>query len=60
MIKIKELRNITGLSQNQFANKYKIPAGTIRNWEQGKRKCVPYIIYLLERVIKEIDYKEEK
>ena len=36
--KLKELRARAGLSQSQLANASEIPAGTIRNYEQGIRE----------------------
>ena len=32
------LRTRLGLSQTQFANVYRIPLGTLKNWEQGLRQ----------------------
>ena len=55
-----ELRKITGLSQSQFAEKYHINIHNVRNWEQGRRNCLPWVQYLLERVITELDYKKEE
>ncbi len=55
---IKELRAITGLSQRQFAEKYHINYRNIQNWEQGTRSVPEYVVYMLERLITEIDYKE--
>lgn len=52
---IKDLRSITGLTQNRFGEKYHIPLRTIQHWENETRKPVEYIVYLLERVISE-DY----
>lgn len=54
---IREIRSITGLSQAKFAEKYEIPKRTLEKWEQREHKAPPYIIKLLERVVKE-DYKE--
>ena len=31
-------RQATGLSQAAFAERYKIPASSLRDWEQGRRK----------------------
>ena len=45
---IKELRQATGMSQSQFAKYFNIPIRTIQDWEQGKRKCVPYLLKLIE------------
>ena len=30
-------REATGLSQQAFANRYGIPCGSLRDWEQGRR-----------------------
>lgn len=50
---IKEIRSISGLSQQAFSDKYKIPKRSIENWESGKRTPPEYVISLLERVVKE-------
>lgn len=55
---IKELRDITGLSQTAFGNMYKIPMRTIQNWEGGQRECPEYVLYMLERLVKE-DFNKE-
>ena len=34
---IREIRNKTGLTQEEFAKTYKIPATTLAFWEQGRR-----------------------
>ena len=49
---IKELREKTGLNQKDFAEKYKIPLGTLKNWEQGIRKPPAYVYYYLEVIIR--------
>lgn len=54
---IKELRQYSGLSQQAFSEKYKIPRRTIENWESSKRNPPAYVISLLERVVKE-DFSE--
>lgn len=35
---IKAIREKTGLSQNQFAQKLDISSSTLKKWEQGKRQ----------------------
>ena len=50
---IKEIRLISGLSQQAFSDKYKIPKRTIENWEGGKRNPPDYVVALLERVVLE-------
>ena len=49
---IKELRQLTGLSQKAFSDKYKIPKRTIEDWEAERRTPPEYVALLLERVIK--------
>ena len=36
--RIKTLRRALGLTQEEFANRYHIPLGTLRDWEQGRRE----------------------
>ena len=55
---IKELRQLTGLSQIKFANKYHLNQWTLKEWEQNRVKTPEPILYLLERLIIEVDYKE--
>ena len=54
---IKELRKLTGLSQSKFAKQYHINLWTLQNWERGKGKPSDVVLYLLERIIREVDYK---
>lgn len=44
---VKILRKATGMSQNEFARYFEMPAGTLRNWEQGIRECPKYLIKLM-------------
>lgn len=37
-LKIKEIRQATGLSQARFAQTIDVAVGTLRNWEQGRRE----------------------
>jgi putative transcriptional regulator len=34
--RVKTLRRALGLTQEQFATRYHIPVGTLRDWEQGR------------------------
>lgn len=61
---IKEIRQILGLTQEEFAKKYEIPVSTIKGWESSAtssryRECPPYVLKLLERVINE-DYRRNQ
>jgi len=35
--RIKTLRRALGLTQDEFATRYHIPLGTLRDWEQGRK-----------------------
>lgn len=37
-LKVKEIRQATGLSQAKFAAVIDVQLGTLRNWEQGRRE----------------------
>lgn len=50
---IKKLRELTGLSQQAFSDKYEIPKRTIEDWETERRTPPKYVIKLLERIVKE-------
>ena len=45
---IRELRDLTGLSQAAFAAALNIPKRTIENWESGARQCPEYVTALIE------------
>lgn len=46
---IKELRNLSGMTQEQFSDYFMIPINTIKKWESSSdRECKPYIIELIE------------
>lgn len=55
---IKELRDLLNVSRAEFSRRYGIPSRTLEDWEKGKRTPHPYVITLLERVVKE-DIKNE-
>ena len=43
----KELRQKSGMTQQQFAEYFGIPKRTIEDWERGERKCNDYLIELM-------------
>ncbi|MBR5408311.1 MAG: hypothetical protein IK111_11855 [Lachnospiraceae bacterium] len=54
---IKELRALTDLSPEKFAERYGIPIHTLHKWElpednSNYRSCRPYILSLLERAVR--------
>jgi putative transcriptional regulator len=47
LVSVKRLRDRLGLTQDEFAASYRIPVGTLRDWEQGrKRPDAPARAYL--------------
>ena len=43
----KELRQGSGMTQQQFAEYFGIPKRTIENWERGANKCPGYLLDLM-------------
>ena len=50
---VKALRNMTGLSQARFAEKYDLPKRTLENWEIGTNQAALYFLKLLARAVDE-------
>lgn len=48
MLYIKELRESTGLSQNEFAKMFHIPVSTLRKWEQNESTPPEYVVRFIE------------
>jgi len=48
LVNVKKLRERLGLTQETFAAAYRIPVGTLRDWEQGRKNPdAPARAYLL-------------
>jgi DNA-binding transcriptional regulator YiaG len=43
----RELRQQSGMTQQQFAEYFGIPKRTIENWDSGKNKCPQYLLDLI-------------
>ena len=52
-IDVGELRHSLGLTQEEFAAKFRISVGTLRHWERGDRKPHGPALALLQVVAKE-------
>lgn len=53
----KVIREKLGLSQTEFAQSYKIPLSTLKNWEQGRRSpdaTASAYLWTIERLPKEV------
>ena len=58
---IKYLRLSIGMKREDFANYFHIPLGTVRDWEQGKRKMPEYVYELIEyKASRELLVEKEK
>ena len=58
---IKYLRLLTGMKREDFADYLHIPLGTVRDWEQGKRKMPEYVYELIEyKVSRELISRAEE
>jgi len=58
---VKYLRLSTGMKREDFANYFHIPLGTVRDWEQGKRKMPEYLYELIEyKATKELLTEKEE
>ena len=44
----KELRQLSGMTQKEFAEYFEIPKRSIENWDAGARKCPEYLLNLME------------
>lgn len=51
MMKIKELRSLTGMSQSEFAAYFGLSVRSIQEWEQERKQPPPYLVGLLKRIL---------
>ena len=52
---IRELRDVAGMTQKEFADRYGIPLSTLRKWEQGEASPAPYVLQLLAKTLPSVD-----
>ena len=52
MLTIKELRELTGLSQSKFADKYEIKLATLQKWEIGLSQPPHHYLYSMNELLK--------
>lgn len=45
---IRELRNLSGMTQQAFADYFGISKRAVESWEGGQRKCPEYLLQLME------------
>jgi len=51
IMKNKELRDLTGMSQSKFANYFGISVRNIQEWVQKRKQPPPYLFGLLKRIL---------
>lgn len=56
---IKEMRMMTGMSQEKFGEYFGIPKRTIQNWEGNVNVCPTYLLNLIEYKLKKEKIIEE-
>lgn len=57
---IKALRQRLALTQEQFAQKVGVTYGTVNNWENGKRKPLPFLLRRLLEMQEELDTQAKR
>lgn len=50
-VKIKELREMTGMNRKEFCKYFGIPYRTVTEWELDNRHAPSYVLHLLEYYI---------
>lgn len=55
--RVKNIRALSGLSQQNFCKTYNIPRRTLEDWETGKNTAPDYVLELLERAVR-ADYNK--
>ena len=53
--RVRWVRKTTGLTQEGFAARYRIPLGTLRDWEQGRRESDAAALAYLRVIEREPD-----
>ena len=51
-VRIKELRESTGMNRKEFCDYFQIPYRTVTDWERGNRHAPEYALRLLEYYIR--------
>ena len=58
-VKIRELRESTGMNRKEFCEYFQIPYRTVTDWELGNRHAPDYVLRLLEYYIRMENWTEE-
>lgn len=60
VMKVSEIRAMTGLSQSKFAALFDIPVRTLQDWEQERRLPPPYVPGMMLKILKYEYFNKEK
>ena len=60
ILTIREARLAAGLTHKEMSDLMEIPARTIGSWEDGSRKCPPYVERLVIRELERIAQENAK
>lgn len=52
VMKVSEIRAMTGLSQSKFAELFDVPVRTLQDWEQERRLPPPYVPGMMLKILK--------
>lgn len=55
---VKLIRERCGMSQTDFAKKFKIPFQTYSQWESGRRNPPTYVVEMMQEIIRQDEFKE--
>ena len=52
MMTIREILNITGMTQTALSKRFDIPLRTVQNWATGQRECPIYIRKMIIEILR--------
>lgn len=57
---IKDLCDEYGYSQTRLAKRFGIPLRTVQDWHGGRREPAPYLVPMMEEILKADEWKEKQ
>ena len=53
---VRHIRDMTGLTQEDYCKQFGLSVSTFRSWEQDRRKCPDSIVFMLrKKTMEELD-----
>jgi len=59
VMKVSEIRKMTGLSQGKFADFFDVSVRTLQDWEQERRLPPPYVPGMMLRILEHEFFKKK-